>query len=47
MMDFKKQDMLLVVIPPILLAPIATGYAYLGLVFLYALIAGYFRYARD
>lgn len=46
-MVFKKFDLLLVIGGPVILAPIATGYGYLGLVALYASIVGYFRYVRS
>jgi hypothetical protein len=45
--DFKKYDLLLIVVPPIILASVSNGYTYLGLVFIYATITGYFRYARN
>ena len=44
LMDFKKFDILLIIGGPIILAPVATGYTYLGLVALYGIIVGYFRY---
>lgn len=46
-MDFKRRDILLVIAGPILLAPFAAGYSYLGLVAVYARTAGYFRYVRN
>lgn len=46
-MDFKFRDIGLVIAGPILIAPFATGYIYLGLVAIYAVTAGYFRYVRS
>jgi hypothetical protein len=46
-MDIKKTDLFLIIGGPIILAPIANGYGYLGLVALYGIITGYFRYVRN
>jgi len=46
-MGFKRSDFFLVIAGPVLIAPFATSYTYLGLVAVYAIAVGYFRYVRS